>query len=85
MSHAPQPVLCKRCEAELMQRLQDSPQTSGFAFCWHHSVLAVFRIKDGTLMHWFNQGPLSPDEATRVLQRYLRDATLVSSVASGLH
>lgn len=67
--HAKPPRLCFACLDVLYERIRDGHQESGYHFCNHRGVLALFAVEGQSIKHWSLRAPMTEEQA----QEYIRD------------
>ncbi len=67
--HVNPPRLCFACLDVIYERIRDGHQESGFHFCNHRGVLALFAVEDQSIKHWSLRAPMTEAQA----QEYIRD------------
>ncbi len=67
--HEIPPQLCFACLDVIYERIRNGCQESGYHFCNHRGVLALFAVEDHSIKHWSLRAPMTEAQA----QEYIRD------------
>lgn len=71
-SHTKQPSLCADCE-EIARALAESGPMNDPVIkrCRHNATVAIASKRNGIIVHWYVQGPLSDNQAHQVAAAFL--------------